>query len=152
MLSKLIFVILGFILLVFLIINNKNNSPEKRDYPNITINSANFKISVANTYAEQVKGLSGRTSMQNDAGMLFIFDKPGHYGFWMYGMKFPLDIILILNNKVVALHENLPPAPAGNTSPPIWGSEVLADKALEINAGLAKKYGIKVGDTVEIHL
>lgn len=152
-----IFVLIGFVFLVFVVIvvfqistrpiSNilKNSSASKA-----TINSATFQVELARTPKEKVEGLSGRENLSQDAGMLFLFDKPSYYTFWMRGMKFPLDMIFILDDKVVAVFENLPPATEEN--PPQYGSDILADKVLEINAGEARKNNIKVGDSVVIEI
>ncbi len=114
----------------------------------VTINSAVFKVEIANTPEEKTKGLGYRVSLPHNQGMVFVFDNPGHYSFWMRHMRFPLDIIFILNDKVVGVYENLPPAAPTETSPPTSGGELLSDHVLEINAGLARKYNIQVGDSV----
>lgn len=103
---------------------------------------------LARTPKEQTLGLSGRGSLAKDTGMFFLFDKPSYYSFWMRNVKFPLDIIFILNDKVVAVYENLPPAAAADANPPLYGSDVVANRVLEINAGEASKKNITVGDNV----
>lgn len=156
---KRIIVIFGIILLIFVVIvffqvNNKsiNNLFNKTTTSTVTINSAIYKIELAKTQKEKTEGLSGRVGLAKDAGMLFIFDKPSYYSFWMRGMKFPLDIIFILNDKVVAIYKNLPPASANDENPPQYGSNAVSDNVLEINAGEATKNNIKVGDAVIIKL
>jgi uncharacterized protein len=114
----------------------------------VTINSATFRVLFARSAEEQRLGLGGRVSLPEGEGMLFVFDKPSYYSFWMRGMKFPLDIIFILDGKVVGVFENLPPAADTDRSPPTWGSKLVSDRVLEINAGLVKKYNIRIGDTV----
>ena len=47
-----------------------------------------------------MQGLSERQSLAEDKGMLFLFEKPDHYAFWMKGMEFPLDIIFINGDKI----------------------------------------------------
>ena len=42
-----------------------------------------------------------RESLQQDAGMLFVFDTPGSYGFWMKNTLIPLDIVWMDENLVV---------------------------------------------------
>lgn len=142
---KKITIILGIILLIFVAIITFQVNKSATSI--ITINSASFQVELARTQKEQVRGLSGRESLPKDTGMLFLFDKPLYHSFWMRGMKFPLDIIFILNDKVMAVYENLPPASEA-INPPIYGSEVIADKVLEINAGEAGKNNIKIGNTV----
>lgn len=143
-------IFLVFAIIIFFQVNAKtigtllHRSPTSK----VSINSATFKVELAKTQKEQMKGLSGRSSLPQDQGMLFVFEKPSRYSFWMRDMKFPLDIIFILDNKVVRVFENVPIAAADDGNPPQFGSDVLSDKVLEINAGLARKNKIKVGDIV----
>jgi len=84
--------------------------------------------------------------MSVSEGMIFVFDKPDFYYFWMKDMKFPLDFIFIKNNEVVDLLENIAP----ETYPKSFTSKVKADKVIELNAGEIKKSGIKIGDKLDI--
>jgi len=118
----------------------------------VSINSETFQVMLANNEAERARGLSGREKLGADEGMLFLFDTASHNGFWMRDMKFPLDIIFILDDKVVGIYENLPPAKDEDPSPPVYGGEHVSNRVLEINAGLSKKYGIGVGDVVRYDL
>lgn len=144
-------ILLGFIVLLLAVTAYtllRDNSSPRPAGSTVSINSAVFVVEIANTPEEKTKGLGYRNSLPHDQSMVFIFDNPGHYSFWMHGMRFPLDIIFILNDKVVGVYENLPPAPDTDPSPPTWGGNLLADRVLEVNAGLARKYNIKVGDKV----
>ncbi len=38
--------------------------------------------------------------------MLFLFDKPDYYPFWMKGMKFPLDILFIRGSTIVSIRRD----------------------------------------------
>jgi uncharacterized protein len=117
----------------------------------VTINNRTFKIELARTPEEQQKGLSNRASLPEDHGMLFLFDKPAPYGFWMKEMRFPLDIIFIKNKTVVTVDENLPAPVSGTEYPPVYYPEQPVDMVLEINASLAQEYGIESGDTIKIN-
>ncbi len=143
-------IFLVFAVIVFFQVNAKTiaNLLSRSPGSKVSINSAIFKVELAKTQKELTNGLSGRNSLPQNQGMLFVFEKPSYYSFWMRDMKFPLDIIFILDNKVVRVFENMPAAAAGDTNPAQFGSDVLSDKVLEINAGAAKKNKIKVGDTV----
>ncbi len=120
----------------------------------VTIGKNVFLVEVENNEASREKGLSGQSSLQAGHGMLFLFDRPGRYGFWMKGMKFPLDIIFIKGNVIADIAQNAPtPKPnTPDTSLPIYSPRSQIDKALEIPAGTAKKDNIKIGDTVTISL
>lgn len=155
-----IIVIFGIIFLIFLVVivffqvNTKsiNKLLNKPATNTVNINGATFKVELAKTQKELAEGLSGRGSLPQDGGMLFVFDKPSYYFFWMRGMKFPLDIIFILNNKVVAVYEDLPPASVNEANPPQYGLDTASDRVLEINAGRARRNNIKVGDRVIIDI
>lgn len=143
-------IFLVFAIVVFFQMNAKtiDNLLHRSATSTVTINSITFKVELAKTQAELMSGLSGRNSLPKDQGMLFVFEKPSNYSFWMRDMKFPLDIVFIKDNKVVRVFENVPAASAGDKNPPQFGSDVLSDKVLEINAGGIKKNKIKAGDTV----
>jgi uncharacterized membrane protein (UPF0127 family) len=116
----------------------------------VVIKDQTFSITVAQTEQEKQKGLSGVASLPLEEGKLFIFEKPGTYAFWMKDMKFPIDIIFINGDKIVSIAENAKPVTSGEF--PVYQPTGPSDKALEINAGLSKKYNFKPGDKVEINL
>ena len=97
-------------------------------------------------------GLSERSSLAQDQGMLFVFENPGYHNFWMKNMKFPIDIIFIKDDKIVNIVENATPPISENTNPPILKPDGPINKVLEINAGLSGKYNIKKGAKIEIKL
>lgn len=115
----------------------------------LEINEQKIRVEVVDTDETRNKGLGGRRSLADDAGMLFVFDKSDHYIFWMKDMLIPIDIIYIENNKIVELVKNMLPPPAG-VSPAVYQPFNKADMVLEVNAGLAEKYGWDVGDDIEI--
>jgi uncharacterized membrane protein (UPF0127 family) len=81
-------------------------------------------------------GLSGRTSMPQDQGMLFIFDHSAKHCFWMKDMHFPLDILWMDGNKtVVHVETNVQP----DSYPQSFCPDQNARYVLELNAGVAAK-------------
>jgi len=103
-------------------------------------------VEIANTPAAQQKGLSGRTSLASDHGMLFVFDHEDYWGFWMPDMNFPLDIIWFNSNQqAVFIEQNLPPCTPQNC--PIFTPDVKAMYVLEVNAGFVMAHQIALGTT-----
>ena len=131
-----------------IIVQRYLQSPSK--IPTANINKHTFNIQVAKTPEEKEIGLSSKKSLDKNAGMLFPFEKPGYYAFWMKNMKFPIDIIYIRNGRIVKIHENVKPPTNANENPPIYNSSKPADTVLEINAGLSEKYNFKEKDLVKI--
>lgn len=124
----------------------------KNQTANVTINNKKFKVELARTDKEKQIGLSNHKSLPQDQGMLFIFDKPGSYYFWMKNMKFPIDIIFIKDDKIVSISKNAKPPAQGDANPPLIKPAGEVNRVLEINAGLADKNKFKSGDSVKIDL
>ena len=74
--------------------------------------------------------------------MLFIFDRPGRYAFWMKGMKFPLDFVWILGGEVIEIRANV-----GVEELDVRPSQPV-DMILEVNSGFAARNNLKIGDKV----
>lgn len=116
----------------------------------IRIKNQEFKTEVADTAYLRSQGLSGRESLPEDAGMLFVFGSSSVQTFWMKGMRFPLDIIWIQNDRIVGIEKNVPPEPDASVfGLKLYSSPEPVNKVLEINAGLSERYGFEVGDRVE---
>jgi hypothetical protein len=111
----------------------------------VTIGAATVEAEIARTPADRAQGLSDHEALASDSGMLFMFDVPGNYNFWMYRMRFPLDFVWIRDGKVVALTENVPTPTA---IPNIFNAGNEIDAALELNAGWVAAHRITVGMTV----
>lgn len=98
----------------------------------------------ADDYSTQT-GLMYRDSMHETQGMLFVFPKEDQRSFYMKNTKIPLDIIYIDANKdIVSFQKNA--EPYSEASLP---SNVPAQYVLEVNAGLADQWQLKVGDKIE---
>lgn len=115
----------------------------------VTIGDHMLNVEIADTQDEQLLGLSFRESLAEDAGMLFLLKDKHRYTFWMKDMKFPLDIIWILDGKVFEINPNAQPEPGVKDSNlKIYIPSKPVDTVLEVNAGWAEKNGIKIGDRV----
>ena len=118
----------------------------------LSIDSKSINIEIADSDDERKKGLGGRQSLATDSGMLFIFEKPGKFGFWMKGLSFPLDLIWIREKRVVDIIKNaaVPSPGAKDEDLPIYMPREEVDMVLEVNSGFVDSQGIKVGDIVEL--
>ena len=89
------------------------------------------------------------STLNEDKGMLFIFDKDGIYPFWMKNTLIPLDMIWVdSSGKVVFIAQNV--QPCKSLICPSVVPTVMAKYVLEINAGLCQQMGLKVGDQLKI--
>lgn len=115
-------------------------------YKIIDINGRKFIAETALTAEKQAKGLGGRKNLGANRAMFFEFKRAGQYGFWMKDMNFDLDIIWILDDKIVYIAKNV-----SHKSLEVIKPEIEADKVLEINSGLSDEYGFKAGNRVKIY-
>ena len=104
-----------------------------------------LNIEIADTDFDIQTGLMYRNSMQNDQGMLFVFDNEGERFFYMKNTKIPLDLIYIgTDKKIVSFQENA--KPFDESSLP---SNAPAQYVLEVNAGLVDTWNLSVGDSIK---
>ncbi len=104
-----------------------------------------FEVEVADTKNKRILGLSGRGSLLPTQGMLFIFEEPGIYPFWMKDMNFAIDILWIDEEKrIVHIIESLAP----ETFPEKYISKNDVLYVLELSEGVVRDMGIKIGDEV----
>jgi uncharacterized membrane protein (UPF0127 family) len=64
-----------------------------------------FNLEPVSSPSGWYKGLSDREVMEKHQGMLFIFPNYKKRNFVMRGMKFPLDIIYLKDNRVVNIEQ-----------------------------------------------
>jgi uncharacterized protein len=117
----------------------------------LTIGSKSISVEIAKTAETRAKGLSGRSTLSEDSGMLFVFDTQDVTPiFWMKEMLIPIDIIWINDDRVVKIDKNVSP-PEANTPDaklPTYSAGGPIDYVLEVSSGLSDKNGIKIADPV----
>jgi len=144
-------VFLFFAVLIFLSI--LAYSPEKK--VKVCFEQRCFLVEVANTPSERAQGLMNRKSLDKNSGMLFVFDKEDIYFFWMKNTLISLDMIWMKEDpsagsgQVVFIKENAQPCINDNCSYII--PDAKAKYVLEINTGLVKEMGLKIGDNLDIN-
>jgi uncharacterized membrane protein (UPF0127 family) len=105
-----------------------------------------LNVELAKTSEDQQRGLGYRDSMAPDHGMLFVFNSEDTWGFWMSGMRFPLDIIWFDSQRhAVYIEQGL--VPCTPQSCPIYTPTVKAMYVLEVNAGFVQAHDVSLGDT-----
>ena len=116
----------------------------------IVINDIKIKVELADTPKERSKGLSKRDKLPENQGMLFIYDTPGFYSFWMKQMQFPIDIIWIDENRqIIDISQNIP-IQTDDSELITYTSKQPAQYILEVNARFVEKNNIEIGDSVNV--
>lgn len=158
LLKRISYIFIVFIVLYLVLIMATGNSiksmfisPDKPVFEQGTLviqtqdgNAHGFTIEIAKTRKALLLGLMNRTTLEENAGMLLLFDRLETIGLWMKNTHIPLDMICIdENGKIVEIIENT--IPLSTDSIMVHPS---TRSVLEINAGLAKKLNVTIGDTV----
>lgn len=103
-----------------------------------------FAVEVADTPARRMQGLQGHRTLEPNAGMLFDFQRPQRVSMWMKDTYLPLDMIFVgADGVVLNIAENTVP----HSLIPI-SSAGDAKAVLEVNAGTARRLGIRPGDRI----
>ena len=122
------------------------------DAPLVHIGDTVYVVDLAVTPAERQQGLSGRPSMAAERGMLFVYGEDGRRAFWMPNMHFPLDMVWIRSDCIVAgvtADVPNPPLDTPRNQLELYPSAGLVRFILELNAGQAAMHGIEPGGAVE---
>jgi len=109
------------------------------------------KVDLAQTDDQRRMGLSGRKSLGDYEGMLFVMDEVGTYAFWMKDMLIPLDIIFI-DSKFFIVDIKEDEQPCGSGYCPSIYSDVPFLYVLEVNAGFAKANRVVVGNSMVFNI
>ncbi len=97
---------------------------------------------VVRTTEERARGLSGRMTLPDGDGMLFVFSEPDRYGFWMLDMHFAIDMIWFdAELHVVDVTENATP----DSYPKVFRPNTPAQYVLEVPAGFVQHHTVLVG-------
>ncbi len=155
--SKVVTIIVLIAVAVFFIVNNfiNNNEPEVKYYTfkkegelTFTDSLGNAKIKIdleiADNEYERQLGLMNRKSMEENQGMLFIFQYERMQSFWMRNTLIPLDMMFInKDNKIITIHKNTKTLSAQS-----YPSTAPAIYVVELVGGFTDKYNIIVGDKI----
>jgi len=104
-------------------------------------------VEVATTAAQSERGLGYRDSLGTDAGMIFDLHTTTRPTFWMKGMRIPLDMVWIGEDKRVAgVAANVAPQPGvADDQLRRYSSDTPVRYVLELNAGAAARLGLAPG-------
>ena len=102
-------------------------------------------VEVANKPKERSQGLMYRSHMDEDNGMLFIFDRPDKESFWMKNTIISLDIMFIDSVGIIdTIYRKT--TPYSERSLP---SRRKVQFVVEVNGGWSDKNGVKENDLIE---
>lgn len=116
----------------------------------IELKEQELRVLVAHNRYHHRKGLSGREQLAPYDGMLFVFSFPYRQAMVMRDMEFPLDIVWAREGVVVDIAKNLQPDDRPEAQLTHYLPRTEADMVLELPAGWSDRYGLKVGDELQV--
>lgn len=114
-----------------------------------TLKDIPLVVELAQNAKQWEKGLSGRTDLAEEDGMLFTFPQYHVPIFWMKDMSFPIDMIWISSGKVVDITLSAPVETSDRL--PTYSPRVPVNMVLETRAGWVEENGITLGDQLIIN-
>ena len=151
-------IILILALVAFLIVNNflkKDSEPEVKYYTftkdgelifsdSLGTEKIKIDIEIADTEYKRQLGLMNRKSMEENEGMLFIFNEERLQSFWMLNTLISLDIMFVnKEKKIVTIHKSTTPL-----SQQSYPSSEPAIYVVEVVGGFSDKNNILPGDKI----
>ena len=111
----------------------------------LRILNASIKAEVADTPQTSENGLMFRDSLEEDRGMLFVFEQPKTASFWMRNTKIPLSIAYVDSTGKILEIKSM--EPLDETVVPSASDQVAY--ALEVNQGWFGRHGIAPGAKID---
>jgi uncharacterized membrane protein (UPF0127 family) len=106
-----------------------------------------FTFEIASTTDARTLGLSGRTHVPEDYGMLFVFPEPGRYGIWMKDMHVAIDIVWLSKDGTIrGIDANVSP----DTYPKVFYPPAPISFVLETREGEVMRQGWEVGTRLSL--
>lgn len=119
-----------------------------------------FFLEPAINNESRFKGLSGRTSIDDDGGMIFVFPNAAVRKFVMRDCPIPIDIVYIdTGGRVIAAHAMLPEDPQGEDESDSkyeerlkrYSSRFATPLVIELQGGMIEKLGIDESDVLKVY-
>ena len=142
----------------------ETKEPEKPKEPEripVKIAGQTFKVEPALDDPTRIKGLSGRTEIPDDGGMIFVFPNTQVRHFVMRDCPIPIDIMFLDGaGHVLVTHAMVPEKPrepdeeadAYERRLKPYSSRFPTAIAIELKGGKIKELGIQKGDTIEFDI
>lgn len=125
----------------------------------VVLGGETFSLELAADPVTRHRGLSGRSAIARNEGMLFVLPRPERFAMGMRGCAEPLDVAFLdAHGRVVALHEMQPEPPRRPEDTPFqyerrlrsYASGEPVQFAPETAGGRLRELGIAVGDRIPL--
>lgn len=117
------------------------SAPNPSSSCGLELSTGCYQLEYADTEPKRIKGLSGRDKLDQNNGVLFVFNQSSSQCIWMKDMKFSIDILWLDHDKKVTKHEE-------NVSPDTYPTSYCqrdTKYVIELNSGDIQKNDIRIG-------
>jgi len=116
----------------------------------IRIGSAEWRVELALTDPQRIRGLGGRKSIPEGTGMLFVFPRSAPRAFHMKDCHVPIDVAFISADLTVVECHAMVVEPDPQNPQISYPSLNDAQYALEVAGGALARAGVERGDRVTL--
>jgi len=139
-----------------------NDEAEKTPTPReeITIGEHSFRLELALNAAGWTNGLMGRTSIEPDGGMLFVYPRADVRNFWMKFCRTDIDVIFLdPRGRITAMYAMPTEPPRGDDESlleyemrlPRYSSRRMAQFVIELAPGWLDRLDLSVGQRLDLN-
>ena len=149
-------VAVGLLVLMMVVVDVKpaeaTKTAQASELRTVTIHTSSgeevrVRVEIADNASERARGLMYRTTLAENRGMLFIYEREHKLSFWMKYTLIPLSIAFIGSEGRIVDIQDMRPL---DDDPPHYVSAKPAQYALEVNQGFFEERGVEVGDRAEL--
>ena len=119
------------------------DKPKKKMKEELEYIDLPLEVEIPSNLKDFNRGLMFRESLENDKGMLFIFERVGQHSFYMKNTTIPLDVAFVTEDGIVESIKSLEPNDETAVSS---DGQVLF--AIEANRGWFAENNVEVGDEI----
>ncbi len=136
--------IILFILLIFGLFNKQSILTIETDEDVVSV-----FVEIASSQEERIHGLMFRDHLEENHGMLFLYEKDAQPKMWMKNMIIPLDIIFIDSDFTITfIAQDVEPCNTEYCQ--IYTSKEPSAYVLEVSANFTEVSGVAVGDIISL--
>lgn len=132
----------------------QNSHPQELQKVVASLAGQELELMLARTSDERMRGLMFFDHLEENHGMLFVYDEPQMMSFWMRNTKIELDLVFFCERlKITEWIESMQPGYGKQISElEVYKSRMQAQYALELPAGSVERMGLEIGDKLIIPL
>jgi uncharacterized protein len=106
------------------------------------------RVEIAETAAQQERGLMFRRRLAPRSGMIFVFPTDTRGAFWMKNTLIPLSIAFYDGDGKILRIMDMKPCRVARC--PVYDPKVAFRGALEVNRGAFRRWNVRRGDTITL--